>query len=152
MGRRRRRARGSGGFLAVLGAVYLYATGTYLTLLLFGVAVVAIWVGFFKRTSCDVELRSGRGCDKNARGRLRACDIVSHQRAKHDALFAMVGLGNPARRWRVKWARSATPYGRTSPAPSEPLPRVMNPAYDAVMLAATVLGTAGTLVALFVQL
>jgi hypothetical protein len=37
--------------------------------------------------------------------RLRACHLVKHKRAKHDALWQMFNLRNPAIRYRIMWAQ-----------------------------------------------
>jgi hypothetical protein len=50
-----------------------------------------------------------------AHGRLRACHLVKHKRAKHDALWQMFSLKNPAIRYRIIWAQPRSSYGRASP-------------------------------------
>jgi hypothetical protein len=112
---------------------------------------LVLWVAFFKPTQCDVETRNGEGCGNPARGRLRACHLVKHKRAKHDALWTMLKLKNPAIRYRVMWAQPRSSYGRESPQPETTPPRLMKPLYDGIMLAATVVGAAVTVVAFALQ-
>jgi hypothetical protein len=62
------------------------------TLVIFWIFVLVLWVSFFKPTQCDVEKSDGEGCGNPAHGRLRACHLVKHKRAKHDALWTMFRL------------------------------------------------------------
>jgi hypothetical protein len=64
----------------------------------------------------------------------------------------MIGRRNPALRYRIMWAQPRTSYGRESPQPEESPPRVMRPAYDGIMLAATVAGAAAMLISLSLQI
>jgi hypothetical protein len=132
--------------------VLLLAYGRgWVPLAIFLIFVSVLWVAFFKPTQCDVEKDNGEGCGNPARGRLRACHLIKHKRAKHDALWAMFGLKNPAIRYRVKWAQPRSSYGRVSPEPETPPPRLMRPVYDGAMLVATVLGMIATGTALVLQ-
>ena len=103
-------------------------------------------MSFFKPTQCDVEKSDGEGCGNPAHGRLRACHLVKHKRAKHDALWRMFRLKNPAIRYRIMWAQPRSNYGRVSPQLQESSPHLMRPLYDGTMLAATVVGAAATVV------
>lgn len=155
--RRRRRSRASGLslgtflFLATLLLAARHAWVAWVALAILWVFVLVLWVAFFKRTQCDVETGAGEGCGKNARGRLRACDLVKHKRAKNDALWRLVGLRNPASRYRVKWAEPRSSYGLESPQVEESPPRLMKPGYDRTMLVATVVGSVATVIALTLQ-
>lgn len=66
------------------------------TLAIFWIFVLVLWQAFFNRTWCGVETNNGEACRNVARGRLRACHLVKHKRAKNDALWAMFKLRNPA--------------------------------------------------------
>jgi hypothetical protein len=116
-------------------------------LAIFWIFVLVLWLAFFKSTQCDVEKSDGEGCGNPARGRLRACHLVKHKRAKHDALWQMFSLKNPALRYRIMWARPSSSYGRVSPQPEEQPARLMRPVYDGTMLVATVVGAAATVIA-----
>jgi hypothetical protein len=143
MPRRRRRSRAGGvsaGSLVVLILSLLLASRKeWWVLAIFWIFVVVLWLAFFKPTQCDVETDDGRACGNPAHGRLRACHLVKHKRAKNDALWATFRLRNPAIRYRIKWAQPRSSYGHVSPGPEEPQPRLMNPWYDGTMLVATVL-------------
>ena len=117
-------------------------------LAIFWIFVLVLWLAFFKPTQCDVETDDGEACGNVAHGRLRACHLVKHKRAKNDALWAMFKLRNPAIRYRIKWAQPRSSYGHVSPQPGTPPPRLMRPLYDGTMLAATVLGAAATVIGL----
>ena len=145
MARRRRRssAGGSLGSFVVLILTLLAAyRKDWIALAILWIFSLVLWVAFFKRTACDVEKDNGEGCGNTAHGRLRACHLVKHKRAKHDALWAMFRLKNPAIRYRVKWAQPPSSYGRVSPQPQTPSARLMRPVYDGTMLVATVVGAA----------
>jgi hypothetical protein len=137
--------------LAVASGI-LYFRKAWAALAILWLFAVVLWVAFFKPTQCDVETAAGQGCGNPARGRLRACHLRKHKRAKHDALWAMIGRGNPAARYRILWAQPRSPYGRESPQPEEARPRLMRPAYDGVMLAATVVGAAAMLISVGLQI
>jgi hypothetical protein len=113
--------------------------------------VLVLWIAFFKKTQCDVETKSGEACGNDAYGRLRACHLTKHKRAKRDALWAMIGRRNPASRYRILWAQPRSSYGRESPRLEESSPKVMKPVYDGTMLAATVVGSVATVLALALQ-
>jgi len=49
------------------------------------------------------------------------------------------------------WAQPRTSYGRETPQFDEPKPRLMHPIYDGAMLAATVVGSIATVLALALQ-
>jgi hypothetical protein len=111
-----------------------------------------LWIAFFKKTQCDIELDNGEGCGNTAYGRLRACHLVKHKRAKNDALWAMMKLKNPAMRYRIKWAQPRSSYGRESPRLEEESTQVTHPMYDGTMLAATVIGSIVAVITLGLQL
>jgi len=143
MARRRRRSSASGslGSLVLLALTMLLVYRKELALLvMLWIFAFILWLAFFKRTACDVEKDNGEGCGNIAYGRLRACHLPKHRRAKHDALWAMFKLKNPAIRYRVKWAQPRSSYGRVSPQPETPPARLMRPLYDGTMLVATVAG------------
>jgi hypothetical protein len=94
---------------------------------------------------------AGEGCGNPTSGRLRACHLVKHKRAKNDALWAMIKLRNPAMHYRVMWSRPRSSYGRESPQLEEESPRLMRPVYDGTMLAATVVAAAVAVVTLALQ-
>jgi hypothetical protein len=75
-----------------------------------------------------------------------------HKRAKNDALWAMVNQRNPASRYRIKWAQPHSSYGRESPQLEAMSPRLMRPAYDGTMLAATVIASIVAMITLGLQL
>lgn len=155
MPRRRRRSRAGplslGSLIFVIVSALLASRHAWPALVILWIFLLVIWVAFFKPTQCDVETREGEGCGNPARGRLRACHLTKHKRAKHDALWAMIGRRNPAGRYRVLWAQPRTAYGRESPRPQESAPRLMKPVYDGTMLAATVVGSVATVIALSLQ-
>ena len=95
MARRRRRSRGSGlsfgGLTALLSLVFIAQRG-WLALAVLWIFALVLWLAFLKPTQCDVEKDNGEGCGNPAHGRLRACHLVKHRRAKHDALWAMFKL------------------------------------------------------------
>jgi hypothetical protein len=149
MARRRRRSRAGGslgGFIVLILALLLAYRREWVPLAIFLGFALVLWVAFFKPTQCDVEKDNGDGCGNPARGRLRACHLVKHKRAKHDALWALFRLKNPAIRYRVKWTQPRSSYGRVSPQAEMPSARLMRPVYDGTMLAATVVGAAATVI------
>jgi hypothetical protein len=154
MARRRRRSRGSGlsfgGLMALLSLVFIAQRG-WLALAVLWIFALVLWLAFLKPTQCDVEKDNGEGCGNPAHGRLRACHLVKHRRAKHDALWAMFKLKNPAVRYRIKWAQPRSSYGRVSPQAEESEPKVTRPLYDGTMLAATVVGAIVTVVTFSLQ-
>jgi hypothetical protein len=154
MARRRRRS-GAGGSLGGLVVLILTLFAVYRkdwpALAILWIFSLVLWIAFFKPTQCDVETRDGEGCGNPARGRLRACHLVKHKRAKHDALWTMLKLKNPAIRYRVMWAQPRSSYGRESSQPETAPPRLMRPVYDGTMLAATVVGAAVTVLAFALQ-
>jgi hypothetical protein len=143
MPRRRRRSKRTGLSLGslvvlVLSLVFIAQKGWLALAALWALALV-LWLAFFKPTQCDVEKDNGEPCGNPAHGRLRACHLVKHKRAKNDALWAMFKLRNPAIRYRIKWAQSRSNYGRVSPQPEESEPKLTRPLYDGTMLGSTVL-------------
>ena len=66
------------------------------TLAIFWIFVLVLRQAFFTRTWCGVETNNGEACRNEVHGRLRACHLVKHRRAKNDALWAMFKLRNPA--------------------------------------------------------
>ncbi len=144
MPRRRRRSKVGG--LSFVGVMILVLSLLSLSqrkwpaLAIFWIFVLVLWLAFFKQTQCDVEKDDGEGCGNPAHGRLRACHLRKHKRAKNDALWAMFDLRNPASRYRIKWAQPRSSYGRVSPQAEESEPKVTRPLYDGTMLAATVVG------------
>jgi hypothetical protein len=154
MARRRRRSRAGGAlgsFIVFVLVLLLAYRRVWFLLAIFLIFVVVLWIAFFKPTQCDVEKDNGEGCGNPARGRLRACHLVKHKRAKNDALWAMFRLKNPAIRYRVKWAQPRSSYGRVSPEPAIQPARLMRPVYDGTMLVATVMGAAVTVIAFAFQ-
>ena len=155
MPRRRRRSRagglGLGSFVVLVLSLLAVYRKDWPALAILWIFALVLWVAFFKPTQCDVETRNGEGCGNPARGRLRACHLVKHKRAKHDALWTMLKLKNPAIRYRVRWVQPRSSYGRESPQPETPEPRLMRPLYDGTMLVATVVGAAVTVVAFALQ-
>jgi hypothetical protein len=155
MPRRRRRSRVGGlslGSVVILVlSLLLVSRKEWPALAVLWIFVLVLWLAFFKPTQCDVEKDNGEGCGNPAHGRLRACHLVKHKRAKHDALWAMFRLRNPAIRYRIKWAQPRSSYGRVSPPPETPPPRLASPLYDGTMLGATVLMTAAAVITLALQ-
>jgi len=155
MSRRRRRSRVGGlsavSLVVLVLSLLLASRKEWPVLAIFWIFVLVLWLAFFKPTQCDVETDGGKACGNVAHGRLRACHLVKHKRAKNDALWAMFKLRNPAIRYRIKWAQPRTSYGHVSPQPAAPPPRLMRPLYDGSMLAATVLGAAATVIGLALQ-
>ena len=142
MPRRRRRSKSglsAGGFVVLILSLVFIAQKGWLALAVLWVFALVLWLAFFKKTQCDVETSKGEGCGRNAYGRLRSCGLVKHKRAKHDALWRMFSLQNPAIRYRIMWALPRSSYGRVSPQAEESEPKVTRPLYDATMLGATVL-------------
>jgi hypothetical protein len=90
-------------------ALFLAYRREWVTLIIILAFAFVLWVAFFKPTQCDFEKDNGEGCGNPARGRLRACHLVKHKRAKHDALWAMFRLKNPAIRYRASRAARAAP-------------------------------------------
>jgi hypothetical protein len=128
MPRRRRRSRAGrslGSFIVLVLTLLAVYRKDWTALAILWIFALVLWLAFFKRTQCDVETSSGEGCGNPARGRLRACHLVKHRRAKHDALWTMFRLKNPAIRYRVKWAQPRSSYGRVSPLPETPPARLM---------------------------
>jgi len=143
MARRRRRSRRGGlslGSLVVLilSLVFIAQKG-WLALAALWILTLLLWLAFLKPTQCDVEKDNGEGCGNTAHGRLRACHLVKHKRAKNDALWALFKLKNPAIRYRIMWAQSRRNYGRASPEPEESTPKLTRSLYDGTMLGSTVL-------------
>lgn len=144
MSRRRRRPKASGqssgGFAILILSLILISQRAWLAIVGIWIFALVLWAAFFMKTQCDVETGRGEGCGNDAHGRLRACHLTKHKRAKRDALWQMFGLRNPAIRYRIMWAQQRSSYGRVFPQPEEaPEPRVTRPLYDGTMLAATVL-------------
>lgn len=144
MPRRRRRSRAgglsAGGLVVLILSLLLAARREWPALAILWIFVLVLWVAFFKPTQCDVEKANGEGCGNPAHGRLRACHLVKHKRAKHDALWAMFKLKNPAIRYRIMWAQRRPGYGRVSPQPENtPEPKLTRPLYDATMAVSTIL-------------
>jgi hypothetical protein len=140
--RSRRKGESELDLVAVGGLAFLAYRGAWVALATGFALLVIVWLAFFRRTPCDVENKNGRGaCGNDARGALRACYRSEHKRAKRDALFALFGLENPGRRWRIMWSRDRSPGGRRSPLPTSVPPRVTRPLQDAVVLVATVAGS-----------
>jgi hypothetical protein len=155
MSRRRRRSKAGGSSVGSLAVLILSLLAVYrkewVALAILWIFALVLWLAFFKQTQCDVETSNGEGCGNPARGRLRACHLIKHKRAKRDALWAMFRLKNPAIRYRVKWAQPRSSYGRISPPPETPPARLMRPLYDGTMLVATVVGAAVTVIAFALQ-
>lgn len=123
----------------LLTSLYLWAGKSWVVLGLFWIAALVAWPALLHRTVCDVQNKSnGKPCANDAYGILRACTRREHQRAKRDALFALFGMVNPGRRYRIMWARSDVEHGRATPTPRNPAQEVTRPMYDATMLFATV--------------
>jgi len=139
---RRRRSKVGGlslgsGVILSLSLTFIGQRG-WLALAVLWILALVLWLAFFKKTQCDVETNQGTGCGRDARGRLRSCGLVKHKRAKHDALWRVFGLRNPAIRYRIKWAQEHSSYGRVSPqVEEESEPKVTRPLYDGTMLVAT---------------
>ncbi len=152
MARRRRTTASPVGLVLVIASVFLIYKHGWVALVLLWLFVILLWAAFFKKTQCDVEKENGQGCGNPARGRLRACHLTKHKRAKHDDLWAMLRLQNPASRYRIMWAQPRSGYGRKSPQLEGPPLRLMHPKYDACMLGATVLGAIAAAAALGVQI
>jgi len=156
MARRRRRSKAGGLSLGasviLVGSLFLVARRAWPALAVFWLFIVVLWVAFFKPTQCDVETATGEGCGNPAHGRLRACHLVKHKRAKNDALWAMMKLKNPAVRYRIKWVQSRSNYGRESPQLEEESARIIHPLYDGTMLVATVIGAIVAVITLGFQL
>ena len=145
MPRRRRRSRRNGlsfGSLIVLVLSLIFiAQRGWLALAALWILTLVLWLAFLKPTQCDVEKDNGEGCGNPAHGRLRACHLVKHKRAKNDALWAMFRLKNPAIKYRIMWAQPRSSYGRVSPqAEEESEPKLTKPLYDGTILVATVAG------------
>lgn len=143
MTRRRRRSRRSGLSLGslivlVLSLIFIAQKG-WLALAALWILTLVLWLSFIKPTQCDVEKDNGEGCGNPAHGRLRACHLVKHKRAKNDALWAMFKLKNPATKYRIMWAQPRSSYGHVSPQAEESEAKVTRPLYDGTMLGATVL-------------
>jgi hypothetical protein len=142
MARRRRSKVGGlslGGFGILILSLIFIGQRRWLALAVLWILALVLWLAFFKKTQCDVETNEGTGCGRDARGRLRSCGLVKHKRAKHDALWRVFGLRNPAIRYRIMWAQERSSYGRVSPPPKEESePKVTRPLYDGTMLVATI--------------
>jgi hypothetical protein len=155
MPRRGRRSRvgglSFGSFVILILSLLLAVQKAWLALAVLWIFVLVLWLAFLKPTQCDVETSNGEGCGNPAHGRLRACYLVKHKRAKRDALWTMFRLKNPAIRYRIMWAQPRSSYGRVSPQSEEPQPRLMRPLYDGTMLGATVLMTIVAMATLALQ-
>jgi hypothetical protein len=155
MPRRRRRSRVGGlsfvSFVILISSLLLVSRKEWPALAILWIFVLVLWLAFFKPTQCDVEKDNGEGCGNPAHGRLRACHLVKHKRAKHDALWAMFKLKNPAIRYRIKWAQPRSSYGRVSSQTEESEPKLTKPLYDGTMLVATVLMTLVAMVTFALQ-
>jgi hypothetical protein len=152
-GRRRRKGQSELDLVAFGSLAFLAYRGAWIAMSAGFVLLVIVWLAFVRRTPCDVENKSGRGaCGNDARGALRACYRSEHKRAKRDALFALFGLDNPGRRWRIMWSRDRSPGGRSSPPPSTVPSKVTRPLQDALMLVATVAGSIATIITTVIQL
>ena len=154
MARRRRSGVGlslSSCVIIVLSLIFIAQRG-WLALTALWILVLVLWLAFFKKTQCDVETNEGTGCGRDARGRLRSCGLVKHKRAKHDALWKVFGLRNPAIRYRIMWAQERSSYGRVSPQVEEKAePKVTRPLYDGTLLVATLASPAIAIVAFIFQ-
>jgi hypothetical protein len=155
MSRRRRRSKigwlSFGSFAILILTLVLIAQRGWLALAAFWVFIMLLWLAFFKKTQCDVETVKGGGCGRDAHGRLRTCGLVKHKRTKHDALWRLFGLRNPAIRYRIMWAQPRSSYGRVSPREEESELKITRPLYDGTMLGATVIGAAVAVVTLVFQ-
>jgi hypothetical protein len=72
-------------------------------------------------TRCAARTKGGGSCDRNARGRLRACGLKAHQMKKRDAIWHYVtGLRNPLARYRKTWGQIEVNHGEvvSSPMPA----------------------------------
>jgi hypothetical protein len=143
---RRRRSKVGGvslgsGAILILSLIFIGQRG-WLALAVIWILAFVLWLAFFKKTQCDVETNEGAGCGRDARGRLGSCGLAKHKRAKHDALWRVFGLRNPAIRYRIMWAQGRSSYGRVSPQQEESEPKVTRPLYDGTMLVATLAGPA----------
>jgi hypothetical protein len=79
--------------------------------------LVAVWLP----TTCDVVTASGRACDNDAYGLLRACHHGRHRQLKRRALLEILGFHRLARRPRRRWSspaesRDDRPLPKTSAA------------------------------------
>jgi hypothetical protein len=151
--RSRRKGQSDLDLVAFGGLAFLAYRGAWVALAAGFVLLVNVWLAFVRKTPCDVENKSGRGaCGNDARGALRACYRSEHKRAKRDALFALFGLDNPGRRWRIMWSRDRSPGGRRSPLPTSVPPKVTRPLHDALVLVATVVGSIAAVVSTVIDL
>ena len=75
--------------LFVLGVV-LYVLPNWLSRISLLAFLIALWLGFFKKTTCDVKNFSAPGyCHRDCRGILRACSLSSHKREKKSDNFGL---------------------------------------------------------------
>ncbi len=122
----------------ILSVIFISQRG-WLALSGFWILVLVLWLAFFKKTQCDVETNEGTGSGRDACSRLRSFGLVKHKRAKHDALWRVFRLRNPAIRYRIMWAQERSSYGRVSPqATEESESKITRPMYDGTMLVATI--------------
>jgi hypothetical protein len=143
--------------VAILGYALIYPRYGIVVASLFWIVELMIWVLFIMDTWCDYYLEDeGRGCIRKVYGKFRGC--FAHDRLKHDAMWAAIGRRNPGMAFRLTWGIRPQPGRRLGgdPEPAtdrdgEPISErnVRRGAYDVSMLVFTFLGTAGTVIALF---
>jgi hypothetical protein len=139
----------------VLGVV-LYVLPNWLARISLLIFLIALWLGFFKKTTCDVKNFSAPGyCHKDCNGILRACSLTSHKREKRATILAWLGIRSRSpRRWERRDPRR--PYGQVEAlyTPGEALlqPGIDVPlrvslerdGIDRAIFFMTILSTAGT--------
>jgi hypothetical protein len=155
MARRRARKDALLPALFVLGIV-LYVLPNWLSRISLLAFLTALWLGFFKKTTCDVKNFSAPGyCHRDCHGILRACSLSSHKREKRATILAWLGIRSRSpRRWERRDPRA--PYGSVEAlyTPGEALlqPGIDVPlrvslerdGFDRAIFFMTILSTAGT--------
>lgn len=124
MARRKSRKKESGiaGTLLFVSVVFLLGRN-WIAFAFLVVFALTWWLGFERKTTCDVETEKGTPCGDLAYGYLRACFRPRHKKIKRAALLSYIGIGksNPS----IMWGRNSGPVhtlGARQPAPSNSVP------------------------------
>ncbi|MQA02005.1 MAG: hypothetical protein GEV07_04530 [Streptosporangiales bacterium] len=114
--------------------------------ILYLVAVVAIWVLLFMRTTCDMITKTdGSPCGNAVRGRLRACRY--HKRQKRAVWLARIGFRRAAAQLGRRVARpTAAPAGGGRPATTDDGLSIDKSGTDGLAVVCTLISTVGTVV------
>ena len=112
-----------------------------------------LWIAFFKRSVCSVELVYRPGfCSNDRRGILRACWRQDHKRVKRQTLFSWMRI--PYRTpmgWRRRMAMPTQSMEARPFLELGAVPHVLRDSYEMGMLYITAIGSAAGVLALIVK-